>query len=182
MRAVLKKALETFKQRIRQLTRHICGRSMIELVEPLRRYVLGWQAYFGLAQIPRVWRELDEWMRQRLREIQLKHWKRGTTAYRECIAPGAKPRLAHKVAANCRRWWFISSRSLNGVLATAYFNRLGFPRLISSTTRTARCGPACRVVWQGAATLSCPLCRSLQSLHPADAQVLDVEVVVHAVV
>ena len=83
-RAVSAKARETFKQRIRQLTRRSCGRSMNELVEPLRRYVLGWKAYFGLAQTPRVWRELDEWMRHRLRAIQLKHWKRGTTAYREC--------------------------------------------------------------------------------------------------
>ena len=81
-RAVSAKARETFKQRIRQLTRRSCGRSMNELVEPLRRYVLGWKAYFGLAQTPRVWRELDEWMRHRLRAIQLKHWKRGTTAYR----------------------------------------------------------------------------------------------------
>lgn len=128
-RAVSAKARETFKQRIRQLTRRSCGRSMNELVEPLRRYVLGWKAYFGLAQTPRVWRELDKWMRHRLRAIQLKHWKRGTTAYRECLVLGAPPWLARKVAANCHRWWFISSRSLNGVLTTAYFDRLGFPRL-----------------------------------------------------
>ncbi len=128
-RAVSKKAHETFKQRIRQLTSRTCGRGMSELVDPLRRYVLGWKAYFGLAQTPSVWRKLDEWMRHRLRAIQLKHWKRGTTAYRECLQLGASPWLAQKVAANCRRWWFISSRSLNGVLTVAYFDRLGFPRL-----------------------------------------------------
>ncbi len=128
-RAVSKKARETFKQRIRQLTRRSCGRGMADLVEPLRRYVLGWKAYFGLAQTPKVWRELDEWMRHRLRAIQLKHWKRGTTAYRECLKLGASPWLAQKVAANCHRWWFISSRSLNGVLTTAHFDRLRFPRL-----------------------------------------------------
>lgn len=128
-RTVSKKARETFKQRIRQLTRRTCGRSMSELVEPLRRYVLGWKAYFGLAQTPRVLQQLDEWMRHRLRAIQLKHWKRGTTAYRECLKLGAPPWLAQKVAANCRRWWFISSRSLNGVLTMSYFDRLGFPRL-----------------------------------------------------
>ncbi len=31
--------------------------------------VRGWKAYFRLAQTPRVWRELDEWMRHRLRAI-----------------------------------------------------------------------------------------------------------------
>jgi len=30
---------------------------------------------------------------------------------------------------------------------------------LTSTTRTARCGPACRVVWQGSSQLGCPLCR-----------------------
>ena len=55
-RAVSAKARETFKQRVRQLTCRSGGRSMSELVEPLRRYVLGWKAYFGLAQTPRVWR------------------------------------------------------------------------------------------------------------------------------
>ena len=73
----------------RQLTRRSGGRSMAEVVERLRPYLLGWKAYFGLAQTPRVWRELDEWLRHRLRAIQLKHWKRGTTMYRELKALGA---------------------------------------------------------------------------------------------
>src|SRR5262245_60093447 len=34
------------------------------------------------------------------------------------------------------------------------------PRKLTSTHRTARCGPACRVVWQGTRTTSAPLCRS----------------------
>ena len=128
-RSVSGKAKETFKQKIRQLTRRNCGRSMGELVEPLRRYVLGWKAYFGLAQTPGVWRKLDEWMRHRLRAIQLKHWRRGTTIYRECLALGASQWLAQKAAANSRRWWHNSCHSLNGALTMAYFDRLGFPRL-----------------------------------------------------
>ncbi len=31
---------------------------------------------------------------------------------------------------------------------------------MTSTSRTARCGPACRVVWQGRSRHGCPLCRS----------------------
>ena len=51
--AVAKKALDNFKARIRQLTRRSGGRSMEQVVEKLRPYVLGWKAYFGLAQTPR---------------------------------------------------------------------------------------------------------------------------------
>ena len=50
--AVAKKALDNFKDRIRQLTRRSGGRSMAQVVEKLRPYLLGWKAYFGLAQTP----------------------------------------------------------------------------------------------------------------------------------
>ncbi|CAH2795555.1 MAG: hypothetical protein CBCREVIR_1715, partial [Candidatus Burkholderia crenata] len=46
-------------------------------------------------------------------------------------------------------WWRNSGKLLNSVLPIAYFYQLGLPRLITSTSRTAWCGPACRVVWQG---------------------------------
>jgi hypothetical protein len=36
-----------------------------------------------------VWRTLDEWLRHRLRAIQLKHWRRGSTIYRELTHLGA---------------------------------------------------------------------------------------------
>ncbi len=128
-RAVAGKTLETFKQRIRQLTRRTCGRSLAEVAEELRRYVPGWKAYFQLAQTPRVFRELDEWLRHRLRALQLKHWRRGTTIYRELRALGAAPDHAARVAGNARRWWHNSRLELNRILPIAYFDRLGVPRL-----------------------------------------------------
>ncbi len=128
-RAVAVKARETFKQQIRWKTRRSGGRSMKEVIEKLRPYILGWKAYFGLAQTPRVWRELDEWMRHRLRAIQLKQWKRGTTIYRKLRALGASATVARLVAANSRRWWHNSQLELNRVLTIAYFDALGMPRL-----------------------------------------------------
>jgi group II intron reverse transcriptase/maturase len=128
-RRVADKPMATFKQRVRKLTRRSCGRSMAEVVERLRPYLLGWKAYFALAQTPRVWRELDEWLRHRMRAIQLKHWKRGTTMYRELKALGASDADARRVAANSRRWWRNSAGQLNRVLTIAYFDRLGVPRL-----------------------------------------------------
>ena len=127
--AVAHKALNNFKARIRQLTRRSGGRSMVQVVQKLRPYLLGWKAYFGLAQTPRVWRELDEWLRHRLRAIQLKHWKRPRTIYRELKANGAKENVARQVAVNSRRWWRNSDRLIKTVLTIAYFDRLGVPRL-----------------------------------------------------
>ena len=128
-RKVAAKPLATFKQRVRELTRRSGGRSMDEVVERLRPYLLGWKAYFGLAQTPRIWLGLDEWLRHRLRAIQLKHWKRGTTIYRELCTLGASPGVAQRVAANARCWWRNSDGVLKTVMTLAYFDRLGVPRL-----------------------------------------------------
>ncbi len=128
-RKVAAKPLATFKQRVRQLTWRSGGRSMAEVVERVRPYLLGWKAYFGLAQTPGIWRSLDEWLRHRLRAIQLKHWKRGTTMYRELLKLGASSLVAQRVAANSRCWWRNSDGDIKRVLTIAYFDRLGVPRL-----------------------------------------------------
>jgi hypothetical protein len=126
---VADKPLATFKQRIRELTGRSGGRSMAQTVEKLRTYMLGWKGYFKYAETPRIWRKLDEWLRHRLRAIQLKHWKRGTTMYRELLRLGATPAVAKQVAANSCRWWRNADRLLKSVLTIAHFDRLGVPRL-----------------------------------------------------
>ena len=128
-REVAVKPLATFRQRVRQHTRRSGGRSLPEVVERLRPFVLGWKAYFRLAQTPGVWRGLDQWMRHRLRAVQLKHWKRGKTIYRELMALGTKPEVARQVAANNRRWWRNSGMLLNAVLTLEWTDGLGMPRL-----------------------------------------------------
>ena len=82
-RAAAHKALDTFKQRVRQITRRSGGRSLGEVTEQLRLYLPGWKACFQLAQTPGIFHALDAWLRHRLRALQLKHWRRGTTIYRE---------------------------------------------------------------------------------------------------
>jgi RNA-directed DNA polymerase len=127
--AVADKALADFKARIRQLTRRSGGRSMEQVVETLRPYLLGWKAYFRMAQTPKVWRELDKWLRHRLRAIQLWQWRRPKTIYRELKALGARDDAAQQVAGNCHCWWRNSRGAINTVLTVAYFDRLGVPRL-----------------------------------------------------
>lgn len=128
-RRVADKPMATFKQRVRQLTRRSGGRSMAEVIDKLKPYLLGWKAYFGLAQTPKVWRTLDEWLRHRLRAIQLKHWRRGSTIYRELINLGAAGQVARRVAGNSHCWWRNSDGDIKRVLTIAYFDKLGVPRL-----------------------------------------------------
>ncbi len=128
-RGIAAKPLATFKQRVRDLTRRSGGRSVEATAARLRDYLLGWKAYFGLAQTPGVLRTLDKWLRHRLRAVQLKQWKRGSTMFRALRTLGATPAVAHQIAANSRCWWRNSGMLLNSVLDLAWADRLGLPRL-----------------------------------------------------
>ncbi len=143
-------ALAKLRERIRQLTRRTRGRSLEQIAEDLRGYVPGWKAYFRLAQTPRVMRELDEWLRHRLRAMQLKQWRRGTTIFRELRKLGRErgPGGTHR-----RQRPALVAQQPHGAEHAAAHRLLrppGSPQiLLTSTSRTARCGPACRVVWEG---------------------------------
>jgi RNA-directed DNA polymerase len=128
-RRVSRKALDAMKDRVRQLTRRNAGASLPQVAQKLREYLLGWKGYFQHAQTPGVFGDLDGWIRHRLRALQLKQWKRGTTIYRELRARGASSDLAARVAANGRRWWRNSAMGLHIALPTSFFDRLGVPRL-----------------------------------------------------
>ena len=128
---VAKKALATMKERVRELTRRTSGRSIRQVAERLRSYLLGWKAYFRLAESPRVFSDLDEWIRHRLRAIHLKYWKRGTTIYRELRARGLPSLAARRVASTGRRWWKNSAFLINLAFPIRYFDQLGVPRLAS---------------------------------------------------
>jgi RNA-directed DNA polymerase len=128
-RRVAAKAMATFKHRVRKLTRRSGGRSLEQVVEQLRSYVLGWKGYFRLADTPGVWKELDQWIRHRMRAVQLKQWRYGQTAYRELLERGARPEVALMVAGNLRRLWRNSGTPLNGVFDLSWADRLEIPRL-----------------------------------------------------
>jgi group II intron reverse transcriptase/maturase len=126
---VSKQSLVRMKDRVRQITRRTGGRSMVQVAKELRQYLLGWRSYFRLAGMSKTFSRLDEWIRHRLRMIQLKHWKRGRTAYREMRSRGVPSWLAQQAASNVHSWWRTSAKSLNAVLPNTYFDELGVPRL-----------------------------------------------------
>lgn len=128
-RAVAKKPLSEMKARVRQITARNAGRSINQVAEELRRYLVGWREYYRLAQTPGVFGSLDEWLRHRLRALHLKQWKRGRVIYRELRARGVSKDHAAQIAGNARRWWYNSSRLLNRALPIRYFDQLGIPRL-----------------------------------------------------
>ncbi|MCG8672115.1 MAG: group II intron reverse transcriptase/maturase [Pseudomonadales bacterium] len=128
-RRVARKAVAAMKERVRIITRRTRGRSIGQVVQQLRSYLVGWKGYFRLADTPRIFSDLDEWIRHRLRAIHLKHWKRGRTIYRELRSRGLSDVGARRVAANGRRWWKNSGMLIHVAFPIRYFDELGVPRL-----------------------------------------------------
>jgi group II intron reverse transcriptase/maturase len=128
-RRVASQTLARLKERVRELTRRSAGRSLAAVCRDLGRYLAGWKAYFRIADTPKVFAAIDKWVRHRLRALQLKHWKRGTTIYRELRARGMGEDAARRVAANGRRWWRNSAMAIHLALPNALFDKLGVPRL-----------------------------------------------------
>lgn len=124
-------SFDAMKARVRQITRRNSGRSLAQVAKELRIYLLGWKGYFRLAETPRIFGNLDQWIRHRLRAMQLKQWKRGRTVYRELCRRGVAPDLAARIASGTRSWWRNSARGLNSAVPSCTFTDMGVPLLSS---------------------------------------------------
>jgi len=120
--AVAPKALDTFKQRIRLITARVGGKGITQIAEQMQAYLSGWKSYLRLAQTPQIFKTLDSWTRHRLRAIQLKHWRVGTTVYSRLRALGATHELAAQIAGGAGHWWGHSEAGLNRVLTVKYLD------------------------------------------------------------
>ncbi len=126
---VAPKALLAMKQRVRLITRRSGGRSLERVIAELRRYLPGWKEYFQLAETPKTFVELDQWLRHRLRALQLKQWKRGPKIYVELRRLGLSALDAAMAARVNQRWWFRAAKLVHVGLTTRYYDRIGVPRL-----------------------------------------------------
>src|SRR5580700_7572320 len=77
-RRIAPKAVDRFKERIRELTSRNRGVSMERMSEELAAYLRGWIGYFGKCETPSVLEGLEQWLRRRFRSAIWKQWKRGS--------------------------------------------------------------------------------------------------------
>ena len=103
---------------------------MDQVVAAMRSYLVGWKGYFQLADTPGIFADLDGWIRRRLVALQLKQWRRGTTAYRKLRARGVSEARAAMAAAHVKRWWRTAAHgAINVAFPADYFAKLGVPKL-----------------------------------------------------
>ena len=91
--------------------------------------------YFGFCQTPIVLRNLDAWIRRRLRMYIWRQWKNGPTRYAQLRRLGVSHFHAAVAAGSESGYWRMAPHvTVQQALSNAYFNSLGLPRLAASLT------------------------------------------------
>ena len=132
-RAIAPKALERFKDKIREITRQAKGVSIETTVKRLTTYMVGWRGYFGFCETPEVLIGLTRWVRLRLRCALWRQWKTPRRRRAALLQLGVRPRLAANTTGSGRGPWYLArAKALSVGASNAYFRSLGLPSLFEN--------------------------------------------------
>ena len=125
---VADKAIDKLKHRVRELTRRTRGTSIGAIVAEPRETLLGWKAYFGIAEVLSPLRDIDKWVRRKLRCYFWKQW--GSSGYRELRKRGVSVREVWNTSKSAYGPWRLSKTpALTIALPLSFFTNLGLPNL-----------------------------------------------------
>jgi len=131
-RRIAPQALTRFTSRVRTLTRRTAGVSLQQAIDRLSIYLTGWRGYFGFCQTPELLRNLEGWVRRRLRCLAWTQWRTGRRRYTALRRYGIGPSLAATTTAAARRhgpWRLSRHPALQAALSNAFFAASGLPTL-----------------------------------------------------
>ena len=130
------KSLRRFRERVRDITARKRGRSLACVVSELNEFLRGWMGYFRPGLSATLAKELDHWIRRRLRAYVWKQWQLPRTRVRNLKARGVRHKWARMVGNTRKGEWRLSKNgTLCAALPNSYFTRsLGLVLL----------GPHCR--------------------------------------
>ena len=135
---VSNKARRRFKGRVRELTHRNNPLSVYQVIHELSIYLRGWVGYFGIQEFKYLFRDLDAWIRSRLRSTQLKKWKNPRKFQRIMIKAGFDPQQAHRVWIRMNRWQSVMRRPVRFVMNLDWFRERGLVFLHDFTIAFSR--------------------------------------------
>jgi len=127
-RVISPESLTRFKEQVRWRTHRTRGRSLAQVIEGLSSYLAGWLGYYGFSQVPSVLRDLDAWIRRRLRCYVWTQWKTYKRRRDALVKLGLKRKEAVSLAWNGRTYgaWHMSmTTALHMALSNEFFREQG---------------------------------------------------------
>lgn len=120
--------------RVRELLRQGRRRSLTHAIETLNPVLRGWIGCFRLSESKTAWKDLDGWLRRRLRCLP---WRQARTrqrrsAMRRKRGP-AEARAWHSGRNGHGPWWNSGASHMNHAFPHAFFNRLRLVSLLDSS-------------------------------------------------
>jgi len=125
-------SLKRFRQRVRAMTRRRNGQSPGQVIGELNKYLEGWKAYYGFCQWRSDLRDLDCWIRRRLRCYIWSQWKKFSRRRKALRALGLKASEARQLAGAGRNkgpWRMSMTAALHTALPNKFFKELGLVQL-----------------------------------------------------
>ena len=120
---VSNKARLKFKAKVRELTRRNNPLSMHQVIQELNVYLRGWVGYFRIQEFRILFRDLDGWIRSRMRSMQLKKWKKPRKFQRMMIRAGYKLHEARRVWVKMNRWQSVMRKEVRFVMNLQWLRR-----------------------------------------------------------
>jgi len=125
------KSVRRFKQRLKWITARSNAKSMTHRMLKLKQLVTGWVNYYGIADMKRLVRALDEWLRRRIRMCYWKQWKKIRTRHKNLVKRGIKSSKAWEFANTRKGYWRIAgSPILTRVFTNEDLKKLGFQSIM----------------------------------------------------
>jgi RNA-directed DNA polymerase len=121
------KSIERLKDNVRAITRRNRGVKLEQIIKELNLLLKGWANYFQLAdRWLMIYRDLDAWIRRKLRCYRLKQCGRKYTIYKLLKALGGKESESWNVVMYSQGWWNMSKKVVvNRVMNIKWFTEQG---------------------------------------------------------
>lgn len=129
------KAKKRFKDRVRELTPRNNPFSMYQVIVKLNEFLRGWLSYYRVQEFRKIFRELDEFIRSRLRSMQLKKWKKPKKFQRMMIKAGYPVQEARKTWMKMNKWQSVKRAVVKFVMNLKWFRSKGLLFLDDFTQR-----------------------------------------------
>ncbi|MHB8841326.1 MAG: group II intron maturase-specific domain-containing protein [Candidatus Aquicultor sp.] len=118
--------------------------SVKETLWRLNQFLRGWSAYFSVARAATLFKELDKWIRRRLRCVMWKQWKRPRTRLRELRNRGLTGWVAYAAFSRKGPWRMSKSPALQQAIPNSFLESAGLISLHArylklNASRTAGC-------------------------------------------